>query len=347
MIKEFISKSPIHNPPHEIWNGNRDPHEEVPARMDKIEEALRVNDKNKLVYPPEFRAVPIELLKKVHDPAYIDFLYNTLVGEADTIDPVMAYRYPSVLPARRSDHLTEQRNGKLGYYSMDLYTPVHKYLISAALTAASGAYNAALAVRDGGDRTSYAIGRPPGHHAGYDYMAGYCYINNAAVAAEVLKGKGRVAILDVDFHHGNGTEDIFRVMQKDLSDPQVLHISIHANPDRMFPYFSGATTDKSTPLWKGINFALEKYVTDDEYHKVVEAAIAHVRDFSPQYLVVPVGFDTHEDDPIGDFRLTTGYYQKLAATIMNVGLPTVFVQEGGYKLETIGSNITSFIKGIE
>ncbi len=343
-MKEFLSINPAHNPPSEIWNGNKDPHAEIPDRMYAIRNALERDPDNEVITPPEFHQVPIELLKTVHDPDYIDYLISTQFSESPS-DANGGYRYPSVMPARRSDRSTLQKNGQLGQYSMDLYTPIHKDLWDAALTGASGAYSAALAVLEG-DRASYAIGRPPGHHAGRDYMAGYCYLNNSAVAARTLCQEGRVGILDVDFHHGNGTEDIFRVLQESEENPRVLHLSIHADPDRMFPYFSGQTTDGSVPLWKGINFALGAGIEDDQYQNVLGEASARLKDFRPHFLVVPVGFDTHESDPIADFKLTTKYYEKLARSIMGLGVRTVFVQEGGYNLDTIGANISSFIQGI-
>lgn len=338
-MKEFLSKNTFHKPPFEIWNGKADPHDETPKRMVVIEKIIKQLPKSQVVYPQDFAPMSIDLLKEIHSPKYIDYLFNLTYSESEN------YRYPSVFPHRRSC-FTEQPNGKLGYFSFDLYTPVNIHLPAAAFIAARGAYSATLAVLDG-DKTAYAIGRPPGHHAGYDFMGGYCYINNAAVAAKTLSRQGKVGILDTDFHHGNGTEDIFRVLQENESDPIFLHISIHANGNWKFPYFSGQTTGTDDPLWKGINYALREGTTDDQYDQILEQSLERLSDFKPDFLVIPVGFDTHENDPIGGFKLTTSYYEKMSTRIMSLNLPTVFIQEGGYNLKTIGDNITSFIRGIE
>lgn len=255
------------------------------------------------------------------------------------------YHYPSVFPPRRSSQ-TIQPNGLLGYYSFDMYTPINNRVAKAALVAAVGAYNAARAVL-GGEKAAYALGRPPGHHAGYDFMGGYCYFNNSAIAAYTLAERGRVAIVDVDFHHGNGTEDIFRTLQAGQEKPKVTTISIHADPDRMFPYFSGHSTTPDTPLWHGINYPLGPGITNQEYERVLNKVLKQVSDLHVDYLVVPIGYDTHETDPIGDFKLTTPFYEQISRRIMELGLPTVFIQEGGYNTELLADNIKSFIRGVE
>ncbi len=347
-MKEFLVKNQNHRPPWEIWNAEKDKHQETPDRMERIEWALRrileLDPESKIVYPDEFVPLPIELVKEVHGPDYVDFILSTAWREQIDKDGNPIYRYPSVFGFRRSGR-TRQRNGELGYHSIDMYTPVHVGLAQASVRAAEAAYNATLEILNG-NPFSYSIARPPGHHAGYDFMGGYCYFNNAAIAANVLSKRGKVGILDVDFHHGNGTQDIFREKQRKSNNPRVLAISIHADHDRMFPYFTGQTSADDAPLWMGIDYELGKYASNEEYDVVLGKAIRRLSDFAPDYLVVPVGFDTHERDPIADFKLTTDYYERMARQIAELKKPTVFVQEGGYNLDTIGNNITSFIAGI-
>lgn len=334
---EFLAKNPDHAPPVEIFNGRRGRHAEVPRRLDVIEQALLRLESSKVIYPPSFQSLPDQLLSRIHDHSYLNFLASTQETETS------AYRYPSVFPYRKSEP-TKQPNGELGFYSIDMYTPVNQTTYASAKLSAEAAYNAALAVLNG-EKSAYAIGRPPGHHAGYDYMGGYCYLNNAAVASKTLAdhGQTRVGILDVDYHHGNGTEDIFRQV---LKYPWFVNISIHADPNRKFPYFSGRhLIDEGYGL--GINFPLEEGVNDGRYDEVLNKSLKILSDQKVSHLVVPVGFDTHEEDPLGDFRLTTAYYKLMAKNIMALSIPTVFIQEGGYNLRTIGKNIASFISGVE
>lgn len=191
------------------------------------------------------------------------------------------------------------------------------------------------------------MGRPPGHHAGYDFMGGYCYFNNSAIAAYALSEHGKVAVVDVDFHHGNGTEDIFRTLQEGQENPKVITFSIHADPNRKFPYFSGQSSTPETPLWQGVNFALEEHITNSEYARVLDQVLKRATDLKVDYLVVPIGYDTYQYDPFGDFDLTTPYYEEMSKQIMALGLPTVFIQEGGYNIAALADNIKSFIRGIE
>jgi acetoin utilization deacetylase AcuC-like enzyme len=176
-------------------------------------------------------------------------------------------------------------------------------------------------------------------------MGGYCYFNNAMVATEVLRSEGKVAILDVDFHHGNGTHDIVKRKNLAAQGNTILAISIHADPDRMFPNFTGKTNE--IPESGCVNFALDSGINNKEYDKILLKALSMIDLFNPDFITVSLGFDTYKKDPICDFKLTTKYYERMANQIMEVKKPTVIIQEGGYNTDAIGANALSFIKGIE
>ncbi|EKD86283.1 MAG: Histone deacetylase superfamily protein [uncultured bacterium] len=174
-------------------------------------------------------------------------------------------------------------------------------------------------------------------------MSGYCYFNNAAIAADCLSGHGKIAILDIDFHHGNGTQDIFY----ERSD--VLYVSIHADPHDKFPYISGFSDESGKGKGIGFNknYPLALGTKDQEYLKVLMRALKDVEEFKPRYLVVSLGFDTYEKDPIGGFKITPGFYKEIARNIKGLELPTLLIQEGGYNVEDLGKLSYLFLQGME
>lgn len=321
-----------HASPHEIYNGEQDPHQEVPARLERITSALTQAEYAVKAVTTE---VPREVLIQIHDASYLDFIQDlsTSLKEND-------YRYPSVFQYR-TGVISQHQLAQLGYYSFDMYTPVGAHTWQASLDSASCAYEAAQSVQGGSERVAYALGRPPGHHAERNQMGGYCYLNNAAVAAEYLTAFSKVATLDVDFHHGNGTQHIF------YHRPDVLTVSLHAHPDWKFPFFSGYENEVGTGAGEGFNrnFALTEGTTDRQYQTVLEQALERIREFRPDYLVVSLGLDTHESDPIGGFRLTSEYFTQMARTIADLQLPTVIIQEGGYNTDLLGKNVVAFLDG--
>jgi acetoin utilization deacetylase AcuC-like enzyme len=192
-----------------------------------------------------------------------------------------------------------------------------------------------------GERVAYALCRPPGHHAGPDLYGGFCYLNNAAVAARYLQTQGaKVAILDVDYHHGNGTQEAF------YSDPEVLYCSLHADPDDDFPYYWGAVDECGVGAGEGLNhnWPLTADTDDATYLSTLDAALAVISEFRPCYLVVSAGFDIVTSDPVGSFRITGEGLHEIANRIAGLALPTVIVQEGGYALGTLGQNAVAFLQ---
>ncbi len=323
-----------HASPHEIYNGEQDPHQETPDRLERITSAL---SQAAYQYQAVSEVAPLELLERTHDANYLNFIQQLSLSLKDS-----EYRYPSVFQYRTGVP-SQHQLAQLGSFSFDMYTPVGVHTWQAALDSASCAYEAALAVQTGSQKVVYALGRPPGHHAEANQMGGYCYINNCAVAAEYLSGFGRVAALDVDFHHGNGTQHIF------YHRPDVLTVSIHAHPDWKFPFFSGYENEVGSGEGEGFNrnFALTENTTDNQYQIILEQALDHIREFKPEYLVVSLGLDTHETDPIGGFKLTTSYFTQMAQTIADMQLPTVIIQEGGYNTDLLGKNVVAFLQGFE
>lgn len=324
----------IHQSPYEIWNGAQTPHQEIPARIENIVRSLKGTGHELVTLD---KKVPLSVLRKIHSRRYLEFLhdYSQSLKTGD-------YHYPSVFAL----HTQEQDRyryplTRLGFYSFDMYTPVSGSTFETALDSASAAYQAAHELRNRGQRTTFALCRPPGHHAEPNQMGGYCYLNNAAVAAQYLSQFGKVATLDVDFHHGNGTQHIF------YGRNDVLTVSIHAHPDWKFPHFSGYTDETGRGEGEGfnVNLPLGQGTTDRQYQRTLRQALEKIREFAPQYLVVSFGADTHADDPIGGFALTTGYFTKMAKSITELNLPTAIVMEGGYNTAKLGENVVAFLEG--
>jgi acetoin utilization deacetylase AcuC-like enzyme len=190
-----------------------------------------------------------------------------------------------------------------------------------------------------GQHSAFGLCRPPGHHAGKDYAGGYCFINNAAVAANFFSAKGKVAVLDVDYHCGNGTQDIFY----DRND--VLTISIHADPDYEYPSYIGYADERGEGKGLGFhhNYPLPKGTGDDAYLETLEQALQKIRDFKPAYLVVSAGMDIYADDPLGTIKVTTAGIGRIAQQIASLELPTAIIMEGGYANAVLGKNILEFL----
>lgn len=233
--------------------------------------------------------------------------------------------------------------GKLGWHTADTACPIGAGTFAAACAAADTATTAAQMVLDGGD-TIYALCRPPGHHAYRDMAGGFCYLNNSAIAAAHLRQKHeRVAILDVDVHHGNGTQGIFY----DRAD--VLTASIHADPARYYPFFVGYAHERGAGAGTGanLNIPLPLGTGDAPYMKALDDAITMIRAFAPGALVVALGLDASEEDPLQGLKITTNGFRQIGASLARIGLPTVLVQEGGYLSDILGTNLAAVLAGYE
>lgn len=342
-----------HAPPFEFMHGALLPYQESPARIENLLAHLAASG---IVSPQELTGALVEraLLARVHDPALLDYLEQTAERTAETLArdfasyhrPDLAaqseYVYPVAFPSSAHPMHPDWR-GAHGFYAFDNTAPIGTGTWTAILHSATVAQRAAQQVADGTTHYAYALCRPPGHHAGRDFIGGYCYLNNAAIAAETLLALGRVAILDVDYHHGNGTQAIFW----DRAD--VFFASIHAHPSADYPYYSGfadeiggvnaAGTTTNAPLRLGVLAA--------DYFAALDGLIAQIMTYAPAALVVSLGFDTYKDDPIGSFTLDTPDYAAMGARVAAMQLPTVIIQEGGYRAEALGQLAAAFLHGLQ
>jgi len=328
----FDPRQLAHAPALELHNGGFVPFAESPARAEAIRVAIG----------------PIEAaidhgegpLRAVHDEAYLAFLWAAHKDwrAAGREGDASAYAWPVV---RRRPLDLDRIDAKLGRYSFDASSPIAQGTWEGAYWSAQTALTALDAVL-AGERTAFALCRPPGHHAGADYLGGYCYLNNAAIAAQAGVAAGRrVAILDVDYHHGNGTQDIF------YARGDVLFVSIHADPRMDYPYFWGHADETGEGEGEGatLNLPLPRGTTLGGYLPALDAALARIADFAPELLVVSYGADTFADDPISHFRLETADYAILGRRIAGLGAPALVVMEGGYAVDALGANVASFLAG--
>jgi acetoin utilization deacetylase AcuC-like enzyme len=250
---------------------------------------------------------------------------------------------PGAFPARgmRRDRVPTGLHARLGYYAFDAGSPIVSGTWQAARAAAHCALTAADLVASG-ERSAYALCRPPGHHAGRGMFGGYCFLNNAALAAQRLRDAGmpRVAVLDVDYHHGNGTQDIF--WERD----DVPFVSIHGDPETEYPFFLGHADERGAGPGEGCNhnFPLPRGTDWTRYSATLDEALRRIDAHAPQALVVSLGVDIFEGDPISSFRLGAGDFPKLGTRIAALGLPTVLVQEGGYAVAEIGDNVAAVLE---
>lgn len=265
---------------------------------------------------------------QVHSKEYLHFL-----SSLNHLLPDDRYHLPIDFNGEQDAELMQLRE-----FSSDISAPVSKHTYHDAMRSAQVAYTGAQHLKK--DRVVYSLCRPPGHHAMKHSMGGFCYINNTAVAAQQLSAQGKVAILDIDFHHGNGTQDIFY----DRND--VLYVSIHEDPTNQYPYRWGFADETGDGKGKGfnMNIPLPPGTDDEEYDRNLIQALHQITEYKPTHLIVSVGYDTYEHDLLGDFKLTTKYYQKIGEHIDTLHLPTLLIQEGGYH-EEIGHNAASFVSG--
>ena len=343
MISLFSELHALHAPEHEFFRGERVPCFESPARANFVRNELAVRGH-------ELRAPHVDstaVLQQVHTPRYLAFLQSAW-SEWLALDAANAARqpFPSVWPVRtlRSDVEPANFVARLGLYSMDNGSPMVAGTWAAARAGADAAVSAA-GLLAAGERSVFCATRPPGHHAGADFMGGYCFLNNAAVAAQALHlhGSTRVAILDVDYHHGNGTQSIF------YSRADVLFVSLHGDPRTEYPFYLGHADEKGDGPGAGFNLNLPLPAGSSvaAWFAALEIACARIGRHRADALVVSLGLDTFAQDPISTFALQTTDFTRLGARLRQLGLPTIFVLEGGYAAAELGLNAANVMDGFE
>lgn len=345
MITFFSPQHLLHAPAYEFFRGERVPCFESPARADFVHKEL-------VARGHEIRTPSVDssaVLQQVHTPRYLAFLASAweqwLAVEAgnESRQP-----FPSVWPVRtlRSDVEPHNFTAKLGLYSMDNGSPLVAGTWAAAKAGADAAASAAALLTSGqGVKAAFCATRPPGHHAGADFMGGYCFLNHAAVAAQALRNQGctRVAILDVDYHHGNGTQSIFY----DRAD--VLFVSIHGDPLTEYPFYLGHADETGEGVGHGfnLNLPLSAGSSKQTWFEALTVACAKISHFRADALVVSLGLDTFAGDPISTFALQSHDYDGLGAQLKRLDLPTVFILEGGYAARELGVNAANVLDGFE
>jgi acetoin utilization deacetylase AcuC-like enzyme len=341
MITVFDETQRLHAPRTFIVSGKPQPIPEKPERIDMLLQGLK-QVSSTLVAPP---AIGMDTVALVHDRRYLTFL-ETLLERWSHIPDASDVPLPNTYAMGRSTlapvSYPESVVGQAGYHLGDGACPVTPTTLQAALaSAASAAHGASLV--NGGEKLVYALCRPPGHHAASDVAAGFCYFNNSAIAAEIFTKAGkRSAILDIDVHHGNGTEAIFY----DRAD--VLTVSIHAHPKRFYPFFWGYENETGRDIGEGfnLNLPMERGTVIKDYCSTLATALQKVSDFKPEVLVLAAGLDIAADDPFKGFAIATPEFATIGKMIAELRLPTLVVQEGGYPSPSLGLNLASLLKGL-
>ena len=328
----------LHAPQQELSPGQFLPIFEKPERVNIVLSSLETDEFGPTITPSSFSD---ETMLAVHDADYLAFLKTAYAACKELGvegDPTPCVWPRGRMRADSSDSIVAQ----FGRYCFDGCVPITETTFEAVLASRDIALSAAKLVLEG-DRAAFALCRPPGHHAGPNYAGGYCFLNNAAIAAQWLRDAGakRVAILDIDYHHGNGTQEIFF----DRSD--VVFASIHGDPQFEYPFYAGHADEVGEGEGHGfnLNLPLPAGTAYAEWSKTLSKAIEFIGGCEPEYLVVSVGMDTFVDDPISSFCLQTEDYVTVGAQIEAIGLPTVFVFEGGYAVSALGENVAALLKG--
>jgi len=325
---------------HELIDGVLKPPVENPRRAEAIIERVRETRLGEVTGPREHGLEP---LARVHAENFLRFLEHAHARWRDTHGDYDAL--PLDWPVRGMRQIEpDEIDGKLSYFSFDSGSPITRGTWRAARAAADVALTGADLLA-GGERTAFSLCRPPGHHAAADVYGGYCFLNNAAIAAQSLLdgGAARVAVLDVDYHHGNGTQSIF------YQRADALYVSLHADPRQDFPFFLGYADERGEGAGEGanLNYPMPWGTAFDVWGEALDDACKRIRDYAPQSLVVSLGVDTYKEDPISRFRLESEDYLRVGERIARLAMPTLFVMEGGYALEALGVNTVNVLAGFE
>jgi len=325
-----------HDPKHFLSSGAVQPNPETPGRIDALL-AGTAELGLETVSPADQGTGPIAA---IHTTEYLTFLKN-IHSRWRRIEGASEEVIPNIHPDRRNVGYPKSAVGQAGYHMADTACPISNQTWDSAYWAAQTAAAAADRVL-GGDTTAYALCRPPGHHAFSDMAGGFCFLNNTAIAAERCVSAGRrPAIVDVDLHHGNGTQGIF------YNRSDVLTVSIHADPERYYPFFWGYAQERGAGpgLGANLNLPIPRGSGDDVFIKALAVGLERVRAFGADVVIIALGLDAFEGDPFAGLSVTTSGFARIAAACAGLGLPTIIVQEGGYLCPELGDNLKNFLGG--
>jgi len=321
------------NDRHDIHHVHERGYVESPVRIRSIVNALMPHGLFVEVKPRKF---PDKRLHEVHDVDFVNYLRRACLEIEDKKS-----LYPYIFPIRNKTRPPREPSVLSGYYCIDTFTPVNRNAYPAARRGVDCTLTAARELLEG-RRIAYALVRPPGHHAERRSFGGFCYFNNNAVAAQYLSAYGKVAILDIDYHHGNGQQDIF------YRRSDILTVSIHGHPSFAYPYFCGFADERGEGEGEGfnLNLPLPETVDGTGYRKALGKALDRIADFKVDFLVVALGLDPAKGDPTGTWSLNARDFEANGRLIGELGLPTLVVQEGGYRTRSLGTNALHFFKGL-
>ncbi|MGE0485259.1 MAG: GNAT family N-acetyltransferase [Gammaproteobacteria bacterium] len=321
------------NEGHDIHHVRDRGYVEAPVRIPAIRRAFAGTG---LFEEKPARHFPERHLRESHDPGLVEFIKRACAEQ-----PPGKSLYPYIFPIRNPERRPRERSVLAGYWCIDTFTPLNRNAWFAARGAVDCALTAAALVRDGAP-AAYALVRPPGHHAERRAFGGFCYFNNGAIAAQYLSHHGRVAVLDLDYHHGNGTQDIF--YERD----DVLTVSVHADPSFAYPYFTGfaSETGRGAGVGCNLNLPLPETITPERHARAVARALKRIAEHRPDFMVLALGFDTAREDPTGTWANEAGDFERLGEQVGAAGWPLVVVQEGGYRVRTLGANARAFFTGL-
>ena len=342
MLTVYSDDHRLHFGQSELVDGKLQPCFEMPSRADTVLARVKSQQLGEIIAPKDFG---LDAIHRVHDPKYVAFLkgaWARWAAEGHSGD-LVSTTFPG-RRLRRDGPIPTALMGELGHYSFDTEAPITAGTWQAVYSSAQVALTAQDHMRQGA-RTAFGLCRPPGHHAGSDFMGGYCFINNASVVAQAFLDQGarRVAILDVDYHHGNGTQELF------YNRGDVLFASIHGDPLVEYPYFLGHADERGEGAGEGFNhnYPLAHGTGWDGWSAALEDACRKIAAYAPDAVVVSLGVDTYKDDPISEFKLDSPDYLRMGERIAALGLPTLFIMEGGYAVEAIGVNAVNVLQGYE
>ncbi len=321
------------NDKHDIHHIRERGYVESPVRISAIQKELVESG---LIETVAVKKHPLKHILAVHDADFVEYLRKACENA-----PEGKSVYPYVFPIRNATRPPKELSVRAGYYCIDTFTPINRNAFPAAQRAVDCVLSAADQLLEG-RRVAYALVRPPGHHAERRSFGGFCYFSNSAIGANYLSAHGRLAILDIDYHHGNGQQDIF------YQRADILTVSIHGDPSFAYPYFTGFADERGSGAGEGYNINLPLPEDQDgaEYRKTLQRAIDAIQHFEPSFLVIALGLDPAKGDPTGTWSLVAKDFKANGRLLGALGLPTLVVQEGGYRTRTLGKNARSFLEGL-